>query len=118
MKLEAKALIQLLKDIENRLSKLEKQHSSSTESKSGGIHLHVQTMNIDTVQLEELSYYLDKVNIKELSGMLNLGNTFLSQDADLSSQTMKENTVTKNSEEGRSAIAVKINGKNVPYQII
>jgi hypothetical protein len=38
--------------------------------------IHIETVNIYRPVLEKLSFSLDKVDIKELSGSLNLGNNF------------------------------------------
>lgn len=39
-------------------------------------HFNIDKVTVEHLQLEELAYHLDKIDIKELSGMMNLGNSF------------------------------------------
>ena len=40
------------------------------------VKVDVKDLHLNELTLEELSFHLDKLDIKEISGMLNLGNTF------------------------------------------
>ncbi|HAQ06299.1 MAG TPA: hypothetical protein DCR24_01710 [Bacillus bacterium] len=52
-------------------------------------HFHIEKVMIETLQLDELSYHLDKIDVKELSGMLNLGNSFSPSVESTKSQSSK-----------------------------
>ena len=40
------------------------------------VKVDVKDLHLNELTLEELAFHLDKLDIKEISGMLNLGNTF------------------------------------------
>lgn len=73
-----KDLANTLKEIQDKLKNLEDQlqNKSNETAPATTIHLHVQEVNIQNLNLDELAYHLGSIDIKELSGMLNLGNTF------------------------------------------
>lgn len=39
-------------------------------------HIHVQNLHVHNPKLDQLAFRLDQLDIKELSGSLNLGNNF------------------------------------------
>lgn len=79
--------------------------------------------------MDELSYYLEHIDVKELSGTLNIGNTFPSQTNQYQvpgkkgKKTTNESDVNRksgsqnNKEKGPSEISVKINERSVPYTL-
>ncbi|WKA48416.1 hypothetical protein QWV57_05485 [Geobacillus zalihae] len=64
----------ILRRIEEKLAALEREAAKEREKPRIEIHIHEAT--IETLQLEELVYRLGRIDIKELSGMFNVGNTF------------------------------------------
>ncbi|MBS4214884.1 hypothetical protein BGM25_22815 [Bacillus sp. FJAT-29953] len=109
-------LLKKLDELFQKISTLEKSlHDKNNPSvivKMDVKDLHLQELNID-----ELAFQLEKLDIKELSGMLNLGNTF-SPNVNRK-QLPKNPAVQKNLQEGqidkRDDIQININGKPVSY---
>ncbi|WP_423798244.1 hypothetical protein [Neobacillus sp. SAB-20_R2A] len=109
-------LLKKLDELFQKISTLEKSlHDKSNPSvivKMDVKDLHLQELNID-----ELAFQLEKLDIKELSGMLNLGNTF-SPNVNRK-QRPKNPAVQKNPQKGqiekRDDIQININGKPVSY---
>ena len=72
-------------DYENMINKLEELVQKinlleETISKKSNppiiVKVDVKDLHLNELTLEELSFHLDQLDIKEISGMLNLGNTF------------------------------------------
>jgi hypothetical protein len=62
-----------LKKILDRLDKLEKEVEPKSHIEEGAsTYVHIEQMTLQN--LEQLTFRLDKLNIKELSGALNIGN--------------------------------------------
>jgi len=90
-------------------------------------HFHIEKVTVQHLQLEELAYHLDKIDIKELSGMMNLGNSFSPNLETIKSQSKKsaeknpenerdETSYSSKSQEGERiepALSVIINGKEI-----
>ncbi|MCM3575782.1 MULTISPECIES: hypothetical protein [Mesobacillus] len=90
-------------------------------------HFHIEKVSIEHLQLEELAYHLDKIDIKELSGMMNLGNSFNPNLETIKSQSKKskeknpennraETAYSRKPQEGERlepALSVIINGKEI-----
>jgi hypothetical protein len=67
--------------LENRIAELEKQlallqQDRASEPIGGKIDIHIDHLSLYRPVLENLIFNLDKLDIKELSGSLNLGNNF------------------------------------------
>lgn len=107
MNLKEDTLLKLLQDIENRMARLEKIIREDNKN------VHLDIKNIQTLNLDKLIYKLDKVDIKELSGALNIGNTFQTGDLHSSEQTAMEQNQRKT---GHQDIVIKVNGKQIPYR--
>ncbi|OCA85901.1 hypothetical protein A8F94_13700 [Bacillus sp. FJAT-27225] len=109
-----------LDDFAERLDRLEKSLKNSTNAKFH-FTIHINDLHLSELNLEELAFHLEKLDIKELSGMLNLGNTFSpnvqtkKKQEDLQVQTAFETAKTESSKED---IQIRINGKPVSYSII
>jgi len=69
-KLNIQEIESKLKEISHKLDQLEQ---------SSRQNIYIETVNIDHPSLEKLTFTLDKLDIKELSGSLNLGNNFGTQ---------------------------------------
>ena len=118
------ALINILQNIEKRLSSLERNLNELSKRTAHSSHLDIK--NVQTLNLDKLSYHLDHIDVKELSGTLNIGNTFPPQKSQYQSGGKKNKKTSsksqyygvKNKEEESSEISVKINGKSVPYRLI
>jgi hypothetical protein len=61
-----------LKEINDRLEKLE----LAVDKLSQNVDIHIENFNVNDPVLENLTFRLDKLDIKELSGALNMGNNF------------------------------------------
>jgi hypothetical protein len=64
-------LEQKINQLELAIKRLEK---SLDEAKDKPIHITVENMSVDRAVLESLTFKMDKLDIKELSGSLNIGN--------------------------------------------
>ncbi|MFC3885559.1 hypothetical protein ACFOU2_19625 [Bacillus songklensis] len=73
--MDENVLINILQNIEKRLTSLE---TNVNELSKKTVHnsFHLDIKNVQTLNLDELSYHLDNIDVKELSGTLNIGNTF------------------------------------------
>ncbi|MEE3895373.1 hypothetical protein [Priestia megaterium] len=124
-------VLNILQNIEKRLTDLEKNMNELSKKTVHSFHLDIK--NVQTLNLDELSYYLEHIDVKELSGTLNIGNTFPSQtnqyqapvkkgkkitnDSDVNRKSGSQNNKAKNKEKGPSEISVKINERSVPYTL-
>ncbi|MCM3772602.1 hypothetical protein M3225_19295 [Priestia aryabhattai] len=125
-------VLNILETIEKRLTNLERNMNEFSKRKVHSLHLDIK--NVQTLNLDELSYYLEHIDVKELSGTLNIGNTFPSQASQFQAPRKKgkkttnefddnlssgsQNNEAKNKEKEPSEISVKINEKSVPYKLI
>ncbi|MEI4527902.1 hypothetical protein [Priestia megaterium] len=125
-------VLNILQNIEKRLTDLEKNMNELSKKTVHFFHLDIK--NVQTLNLDELSYYLEHIDVKELSGTLNIGNTFPSQtnqyqapekkgkqitnESDVNRKSGSQNNKAKNKEKGPSEISVKINERSVPYKLI
>ncbi|WP_409273708.1 hypothetical protein V1499_03070 [Neobacillus sp. SCS-31] len=68
-------IIESLLNFAERLDRLENAVKESNNSK---IHfdIHINDLHLNELNLEELAFHLERLDIQELSGMLNMGNTF------------------------------------------
>jgi hypothetical protein len=88
------------------------------------VKMDVKDLHLNELTLEELSFHLDQLDIKEISGMLNLGNTFSPRVHPKTKPKRKHPSSQENpehqEEEERNhfnEIQVKINHKSVPFTI-
>lgn len=86
------------------------------------VKVDVKDLHLNELTLEELAFHLDKLDIKEISGMLNLGNTFSPRVHPKSKgkhPPPQENPEHQEEEERNNfnEIQVHINHKSVPYTI-
>ncbi|TDL82119.1 hypothetical protein [Peribacillus frigoritolerans] len=99
MTLEDNTLLKLLNRIEKRLDALEEKVNAHPANQTFHID-RVETMNI-----RELSYRLKNVDVKQLSGTMNIGNTFLTRTSQKSKRGPSQEDIT-----------IRINGKYIPYK--
>lgn len=71
----AENISEVLNSFAKRMDRLEKVLQEKPDAR---IHfeIRIQDFHLNELNLEELAFHLDRLDIKELSGMLNLGNTF------------------------------------------
>ena len=89
------------------------------------VKVDVKDLHLNEFTLEELAFHLDQLDIKEISGMLNLGNTFSPRIHPKSKQqkppSSKEKPEAHSQEEEErndfNDIQVTINHQSVPYTI-
>ncbi|MBU9712327.1 hypothetical protein [Evansella tamaricis] len=75
-------------------------------------HITVENIDIKDPVLESLTFQLDSVDVKELSGALNLGNNFGT------SVNQKEKKDPKDKEEEKKKIEMEEKEKNAPNTIM
>ena len=68
-------VLNILQNIEKRLTDLEKNMNELSKKTVHSFHLDIK--NVQTLNLDELSYYLEHIDVKELSGTLNIGNKLI-----------------------------------------
>jgi hypothetical protein len=93
------------KDLIEELTKNEK----IQERKNITININIKEIkeiNIQDFKLDELSYRLDHLDIKDLNGALNLGNNF-------GGRVISGNKDPKD----KATFSVNVNGKKVPFQV-
>lgn len=73
---EKSHLFDLVKKLEKDLDRLSSAVSELKERPQNEYHIYVEKMDVHSATLDELNFYLDKIDIKELSGAMNIGNTF------------------------------------------
>ncbi len=123
MQLDEKALITILGKLNGRLADMEGRLKELEKEKSSGhnIHLEINEVNIESFQLDQLSYFLDRIDVKSLSGMMNLGNSFYTPANKQKVQTGKKGNAkgTKAAEKNRdyAGIRILVNGKETPYAL-
>lgn len=86
------------------------------------INMDIKDLHLQELNLEELAFHLDKLDIKELSGMLNLGNAF---SPVVQPKTMPDKPPAPDSFEQQekekdhpaNAIQISVNEKSVSYTI-
>ena len=66
---------QLLAELKHKIRKME-QIIQNINSKSPEYHINIEKIMIENPQLDNLTFRLDKLDIKELGGALNMGNNF------------------------------------------
>ncbi|NHM31203.1 hypothetical protein [Neobacillus terrae] len=103
-------LVIKIEEIYRKISMLEKTLQEK-QSPPIIVNVDIKDLHLNEVNLEELAFHLDKLDINELSGMLNLGNTF-SPVVHPKKKTAKQEKTDK-----RNDIQVKINEKQVAYTI-
>ncbi|WP_053360801.1 hypothetical protein [Bacillus sp. FJAT-27251] len=83
------------------------------------VKVDVKELHLNELTLEELAFHLDKLDIKEISGMLNLGNTFSPRVHPKSKpkQPPSHENPEPREEEELNEIQVQVNHKSVPYTI-
>src|SRR4051794_23569432 len=86
------------------------------------VKVDVKDLHLNELNLEELAFHLDHLDIKEMSGMLNLGNTFSPHVHPKSKRkhpSSQENPEHQEEEEKNHSneIQVNINHKSVPFTI-
>ncbi|MFD1737658.1 hypothetical protein ACFSCX_14015 [Bacillus salitolerans] len=111
--------------IEFLLQKMEKMEEQLREIKERKIeyHITIHDIHVNDPILKELSFNLEALDIKELSGSLNLGNNFSPKveqkgKMDLQKEPRKKKQ-KQSSEQNQSSngIIILINGKRIPYSI-
>ena len=60
-------------DLERKIEQLQRQFDEWSKRQ---VHVHIEHVHIDRPLLEKLTFSLDKLDIRDLSGSLNLGNNF------------------------------------------
>lgn len=66
---------QLLAELKHKVKKME-QIIQNINNKSPEYHINIEKIMIENPQLDNLTFRLDKLDIKELGGALNMGNNF------------------------------------------
>lgn len=102
----------LLKQLIERTIRIEKKLNEVSKSSQTN-HISIEHVDIHQPILKELSFRLDALDIKELSGSLNIGNNFGSRVG--SSKEKKTEYKTQGKQE--RFIIININNKRIPYRI-
>lgn len=113
-------IIESLVKFAERLDRLE---NALDDSKNSKIHfdIHINELHLNELNLEELAFHLERLDIQELSGMLNLGNTFSPKvhGKEKLNEPLHEGGLESSSEEkGERDIQVIVNGERVSYSLM
>lgn len=114
-------IINKLEELVQKINLLEKSISKKSNPPII-VNVDVKDLHLNELTLEELSFHLDQLDIKEISGMLNLGNTFSPRVHPKSKQkhpSSQEDSEHQEEEERDDfdEIQVNINHKSVPFTI-
>ncbi|UCZ53970.1 hypothetical protein LGQ02_04080 [Bacillus shivajii] len=71
------------------------------------VYIEIHHLNLEHFDLADLSFRLDSLDIKELSGTLNLGNNF--------SRPSHQENVKKNNDEKSDGTIVLFDNKHIPH---
>lgn len=113
----------LLKQIEEKLEQLDKKVTSLTEHPAV-YQIKIQQIDMHQPVLNELTFRLDNLDIKELSGALNIGNNFgigkkmhlHEKNAKIASKKSKQAEKTIEVDDD-SLITIKVNGKYLSFLV-
>src|SRR4051794_26347972 len=94
-------VLNILETIEKRLTNLERNMNEFSKRMVHSLHLDIK--NVQTLNLDELSYYLEHIDVKELSGTLNIGNTFPSQASQFQAPRKKGKKTTNEFDDNLSS---------------
>ena len=108
MDLNEGAILKVLQNIEKRIARLEER--LNTEQKNYKFHIE----NVENLTLENLSYQLDTLDVKEVSGILNIGNTFQEDPPTSIKKQKNRRKQTPRTED----ISIIINEKKIPYEFV
>lgn len=98
---------QQVQQLERRLRKLEEELANLTAKHP---KIHIDTLHIHQPVLENLTFRLDQLDIKELSGSLNLGNNFGAKPSEKSvpvDEAFKRSQVSKENKAAASRTAAE-----------
>ncbi|MBT2679438.1 hypothetical protein J7E38_10530 [Bacillus sp. ISL-35] len=114
--MDNQALVKMIQNLTEKIDAMQKNE----------FHIHIEKVTVDHLQLDELAYHLDKIDIKELSGMMNLGNSFSPNLETVKSQSKspqyknekndskeKPNSHSKPLKKDEPVLSVNINGKEI-----
>ncbi|MGD6818062.1 hypothetical protein [Metabacillus sp. 84] len=104
MKMDEQAYIKRIRQLESRVEALEQ----SIENNQSRVHQSFHIEHIETMNIQELAYHLGKVDVKQLSGTMNIGTTF---------PPAKTRHQAKAGRNPPDEISIQINGKQLPYKI-
>ncbi len=108
----------------NHLEELKQKVTSLEESvkdlKGSTFHfqLDVKDLHLNELNFDELAFHLDKLDINDLSGMLNIGNNFspaVHRNKKKKGTNQQQDTRKAEPKE-RSDIEIKVNGKILPFK--
>ncbi|WP_226530405.1 hypothetical protein [Metabacillus niabensis] len=108
MDLNEGTIIKILQNIEKRMAHIEEK--LNTEQKNEKFHIE----HIENLTLDNLSYHLETVDVKEVSGILNIGNTFREgRPTTIQKQKIRSKQTPKTED-----ISIFINEKKIPYKFV
>ncbi|CEG25713.1 hypothetical protein [Bacillus sp. B-jedd] len=114
----AENISEVLNSFAKRMDRLEKVLQDKPDAR---IHfeIRIQDFHLNEMNLDELAFHLDRLDIKELSGMLNMGNTF-SPNVQPKGKTREQGSgfalTLPESDRGQD-IQILINGDPVAYSV-
>lgn len=115
--MEINDLIKSLEGIQQKIIRLEESFQNIKKT-SITVQIDVKDLHLTELNLDELAFHLDKLNIHDLSGVLNLGNNFSSKmhNKKKTNSTPARNTGGREgNERTKGKIEIIINGKSLPY---
>ncbi len=111
---------ELLEQILNQLISIDKQLKSLKENQSE-YHFSIDVVNIHDPHLDELKFQLESLDIKDLSGVLNIGNNFgtnahhQKKEHIQSDKYNRTHIVNRNGKKVDDDILIKINQKPMKF---
>lgn len=110
--------IHMLRRIEQKLADLETIIGKSNPQATSP-SFQIDTVNIQTLALGQLLYQLESLDVKEISGMMNIGNTTLTSPLRTrAKRTAADMQPIRHTAEADAAISIKVGGKQLSYRPI
>lgn len=109
-----KELITRIQNLEQKLLSISEDIASKFQPEIQ-YNVYIDKIDVQSLMLDELNFSLESIDIEELSGAMNIGNTF-SPSIEKKPKIAKEKN-TKENRKKQPDIKVTVNGKNIAYKV-
>lgn len=104
---DVEQLLLRIKEMEQKLVAMTDAIESLKDCPKVEYNVYIEKIDVHSLTLEELNFSLENIDVNELSGAMNIGNTF-------SPSVAQKESLLKDEKKGEE----KVNGKNIKEEII
>ncbi|HHY74005.1 MAG TPA: hypothetical protein GX497_12465 [Bacillus bacterium] len=104
---DVEQLLLRIKEMEQKLVTMTDAIESLKDCPKVEYNVYIEKIDVHSLTLEELNFSLENIDVNELSGAMNIGNTF-------SPSVAQKESLLKDEKKGEE----KVNGKNIKEEII